>query len=71
VRALRAEKIMHSFSHYVAECMGEFYDTIPSSSMLQVFTDSKPTTPIIFILSTGADPTGLLLKFAREQAREV
>lgn len=31
--------------------MGKYYDTIPSTTMEQIYNDSDFSTPIIFILS--------------------
>jgi dynein heavy chain len=67
IKIFRQEKIMHSFSYYVSENMGKVYDEIASSSMEDVFNDSNCQTPIIFILSVGADPTSLLLKLGSEK----
>jgi dynein heavy chain len=37
--------------------------------MEQIFLTSDFKTPIIFILSTGADPTSSLLKYASEKGK--
>jgi dynein heavy chain len=49
---------------YVLENMGKFYIEFQSASMEVVYADTDFKTPLIFILSTGADPTQQLLKFA-------
>jgi len=36
-------------------------------TMESLFKDTDPKTPVIFILSQGADPTTSLMKFAREK----
>jgi dynein heavy chain len=32
-----------------------------------LYRDIDPTIPLIYVLSAGADPTSLLLKFAKER----
>ena len=48
---------MQSFSAYVADQLGSFYDEVPPTSMEEVYGNSDQRTPVIFILSPGADPT--------------
>ena len=71
IRGLRPEKIMQSFSAYVQDQMGEFYDTIPTTTVAEFHRDSSCRKPCIFILSTGADPTASLLNFAQERERAI
>lgn len=40
---------------------------IPSINMGDVYKDSDVKTPIIFVLSSGADPTQLVYNFAKEK----
>lgn len=58
---------MHSFSHYVTQELGKQYESTSAGSMEDVYIDSDSNTPIIFILSQGADPTQMLLKFGKEK----
>lgn len=69
IKALRPEKLMQSFSAYVADQMGSYYDEVPSSTLDSLITDSDERTPIIFILSPGADPIQALFKLAKENER--
>ncbi len=47
--------------------MGKFYIEFQSASMEVVYADTDYKTPLIFILSTGADPTAQLIKFAQSK----
>lgn len=39
--------------------------------MEEIFGTSDYKTPIVFILSTGADPTSSLLKYSTEKGRQL
>lgn len=39
--------------------------------MPEIFEESRPDLPIIFVLSTGIDPTELLMRFAAERGQKV
>jgi dynein heavy chain len=52
---------------YIVSEMGKFYVEPPSALMSILFADLSVFTPLIFVLSQGADPTNTLLKFAEEK----
>lgn len=54
-------------STYIISEMGKFYVEPPSALMSILFADLSVFTPLIFVLSQGADPTNTLLKFAEEK----
>ena len=60
----RSEKLMFSFTDYVKEEMGTFFIEPPPSTMDVIFPDTDVKTPFIYVLSSGADPTSILYKFA-------
>jgi len=70
LKALRFEKLLFGFSEYVSKKMGAFFVSNPQTSLEDVYKDTDRATPVIFVLSQGADPTGLLLRFARERKYE-
>merc|ERR1712134_73314 len=40
------------------------YVIFPAATMEEIYADATEKTPVIFILSTGADPTAMLYRFA-------
>ena len=54
-------------TNYVARKLGKSFVESPPFDLERSFSDSSPTTPLVFILSHGADPTMSLLKFAQDK----
>ena len=54
-------------STYIITEMSKFYVEPPSVQMEVIYNDLSVFTPLIFVLSMGADPTSTLLKFAQER----
>jgi len=54
-------------TNYVARKLGKSFVEPPPFDLEKSFNDSSPLTPLIFILSHGADPTMALLKFAQDK----
>lgn len=57
---------MFAFTDYVQSELGQMYIENQAVSMETIYGDSDERTPVIFILSQGADPTTSLYKFSRE-----
>ena len=57
VKIFRSEKLMFGLSKYVLDNLGKFYLESPLVTMEKLYFDSDFKTPIIFVLSAGADPT--------------
>jgi len=53
-------------TQYIINEMEEFYIEPPATGMNILFENIDQQTPLIFILSQGADPTSQLLKFAAD-----
>lgn len=67
LKVFRPEKLMFAFKEYVRHHMGVFFTEGQAITMDTIYPDTDQLTPLIFILSTGADPTAQLLKFAEEK----
>lgn len=66
VKALCGEKIVFAIQEHTKRSLGQDFIIFPSAQMPELYADSSRSTPIVFVLSTGADPTSMLLSFADE-----
>ncbi|TMW63012.1 hypothetical protein Poli38472_005630 [Pythium oligandrum] len=68
LKGLAEEKVPQAILRMIATEMGEDFGKIAPTSMEEIYYDTDRKTPCIFVLSAGADPTGMLLRFAKEMA---
>ncbi|KNC54636.1 dynein heavy chain 2 [Thecamonas trahens ATCC 50062] len=66
LRCLRLDKVAGAVEDFIAEELGKEFIIPPTFDLASVYRDSSPTTPLIFVLSPGADPGADLYKFAVE-----
>eukprot|EP00854_Cymbomonas_tetramitiformis_P005380 gene5380-6528_t len=64
VRCLRPDRVMFASTTYVANSLGRKFVEPPVLDLGETYSDSIPTTPLIFVLSPGVDPTSSLLQLA-------
>jgi len=70
VRYIREEKIVFAIRKYVLKTLGEYFTESPPFDLEGAYNDSVCSTPLIFILSPGADPTDYLLQLAESKGKE-
>lgn len=56
LRVFRPEKILYAFQLYVKNQMGDFFVSSIDTSMANIYKDTATFTPLVYVLSTGADP---------------
>jgi dynein heavy chain len=66
LKCFREEKLVFALQNFVRDQLGKTYISPPPFNLESVFKDTSFKTPIIFILSTGADPTSVFLRFAKQ-----
>ncbi|XP_048258404.1 dynein axonemal heavy chain 1-like isoform X3 [Haliotis rufescens] len=66
LKCLRPDKVTNVMQDYVAANLGQRFIEPQTADLHHVYKDSSPTTPLIFVLSTGTDPAADLYKFAEE-----
>ena len=66
MRVLRDEKVVPAVTNFILRNIGKHFIDVPPFDLAASFKDSAPTVPIIFVLSTGADPTMYLYNLAKE-----
>lgn len=68
LKIFKPEKLMFAFQRYVAHELGQSYAESPVATMDALFASSDCRTPIIFVLSQGADPTQQVIQFAHKMS---
>jgi dynein heavy chain len=64
MRAIRLDKLAVAVQSWVIKEMGQKYVEPPAFNLETCYNDSTCLTPLIFVLSPGADPMGGLIRFA-------
>eukprot|EP00062_Callorhinchus_milii_P022724 gi/632980863/ref/XP_007907272.1/ PREDICTED: dynein heavy chain 3, axonemal-like [Callorhinchus milii] len=67
LRCIRPDKVIPAVQQFITEKMDVAYIEPPTFDLQHSFKHSGHSTPLIFVLSAGADPMALLMRFAEER----
>ncbi|TPX54258.1 hypothetical protein SeMB42_g00367 [Synchytrium endobioticum] len=67
LRCLRPDRVTSAIQDFVAAELGVRFIEPQTSDVSALFKESNALTPLIFVLSPGADPASALYKFAEDQ----
>lgn len=66
-RCLRPDKVLPAAQQLVEARLGRAFVEPPPFDLGACYSDSSPTTPLIFVLSPGSDPAAALAQFSSER----
>jgi len=66
LRALRPDKLVESIQNFIIKYMGQRFIEPPPFDMKKCFDASFVVTPLIFVLTSGSDPTKDFFEFAAQ-----
>ena len=67
LRCLRPDKVVLAVQRFVHATLGAKFTEPPLFDLPGSFKESSSTSPLLFVLSPGSDPTAALLKFAEDK----
>ena len=67
LKIFRPEKVAFGVAEYVGASIGASFKEPPPFDLQATYNDSACKVPIVFVLTSGADPTQYLLQLGREQ----
>jgi dynein heavy chain len=70
IKVMREEKMVAGCKDFVKSELGEKFIESPPFDLLAAFNDSQSVSPIIFVLSPGADPIAYLINLAKSKNME-
>jgi dynein heavy chain len=71
LRCIRPDRVVPAAMDFITSKLGVKFVTPPPFDLQGSYMDSNALSPLIFVLSPGADPGSALYKFAAEKGREV
>ncbi|KAJ8605523.1 hypothetical protein CTAYLR_000063 [Chrysophaeum taylorii] len=67
LRVIRPDAVVPEVQNFVASEMGKRFIEVPQFDLEACFSDSRCHTPLLFVLTPGADPMSALYKLAEEK----
>ncbi|GCB71828.1 hypothetical protein scyTo_0001714 [Scyliorhinus torazame] len=67
IKSFMEEKVVFAITDFVIETLGKEFVENPPVDLATLYQDMSNNVPLIFILSTGSDPMGAFLRFAKEK----
>ncbi|XP_070836417.1 dynein axonemal heavy chain 6 [Chaetodon trifascialis] len=67
IKSFMEEKVVFAATEFVIVSLGKQFVENPPLDLANLYSDMSPSTPLIFILSTGSDPMGAFQRFAKER----
>lgn len=67
ISVLKPEILVNAITAYINSSLGREFTVSKGSTLATVYSDTSPSTPLIFLLSSGSDPMNVLQKFAEEK----
>ncbi|KAJ8402442.1 hypothetical protein AAFF_G00369310 [Aldrovandia affinis] len=67
IKSFMEERVVFAVTEFVIVNLGKQFVENPPVDLVTLYSDMSPSTPLVFILSTGSDPMGAFQRFAKER----
>lgn len=69
VRCLRTDRTVLASNQFIKETLGPYYVSPVTDQPIEIFVETAPNVPVLYLLSTGADPTGTIDALAQKKKK--
>jgi len=63
---MRQDRTMLASEQFIQAVLGEEYVTPVTDLMADIYEETQPNKPVLYLLSAGADPTGSIDEYAKK-----
>jgi dynein heavy chain len=70
LRIIRSDQLVFGIKKFIGRTLGTVFQSPPGFDLASCFADSTSSIPLIFVLSSGADPMDYLLQLATENDKK-
>jgi len=67
VRAAREDRTVLASIQFIREVLGDEYSMPVTDQISEIYEESRPNIPILYLLSAGADPSNTIEEFAKKK----
>ena len=67
IKCFRNELLPEAFSEFIIRKMTKYFVEPPSGAMEIIYPDLSVYTPLVYILTTGADPTAIIMSLQKRR----
>ncbi len=69
IRSLREDRTVLASTKFIKKVLGDEYVAPMTDSIQDLWEESRPNKPVLFLLSAGADPTNSIDEFAKKKKK--
>jgi dynein heavy chain len=69
VRSLREDRTVLACNQFIRDVMGDEYIQPVTDQIVELFEESLPKCPVLYLISAGSDPTGSIDEYAKKRKK--
>jgi len=67
IRSVREDRTVLACNQYIKKTLGEYFTQPVTDQIVEIWEESLPNKPVLYLLSAGADPTNNIDEFAKKK----
>jgi dynein heavy chain len=67
VRSIREDRTLLACQQFISATLGDEYGTPITDQIADLYEETRPDRPVLYLLSKGADPTSAIDEFAKKK----